>query len=248
MRVPKMLRNGSGIGQDEEMPKDPRFHMQGPDPIEGSEDLFSAEISFVPADYPQIQITWGYVIRSRDHLCEEGAYLLRDGEVLYPSGMRVEPWAGTPADEWLHVGASFIRDLPTARLERAARVLVEMDLAGREEPTQDSDAADVAELARELVRERWPDLDPEAGAGAARRWNRLVRLAEVVHEHQAARIQGEKAPANAVAKARGVESSTVRSWLHQAKQEGISPRPMRRGMFIREVISDRLPNAQYRKN
>lgn len=230
------------------MPKEPRFHMQGPDLIEGSESLFSAEISFVPADYPQIQITWEYVIRCSDYTLEEVAYALRDGEILYPSGMRVEPWAGTPTDEWLHVGASFIRDLPTARLERAARIIVETDLAGWEELTQESDAADIAELARELVRERWPDLDPEAGAGAARRWNRLVRLAEVVHEHQAARAQGEKAPANAVAQARGVEPSTVRSWLHQAKQEGITPRPVQRGMFIHEVISDRPPNAEYRKN
>lgn len=243
-----MLRNDSGIGQDEEMPKHSHFRTEGPDPIEGSEDLFSMSVSFVPADYPQIQITWEYVLRSRDYLSEEGlvpeerVYVLRDGEILYPSGMRIEPWAGTPTDEWLHVSASFIRDMPTARLERAARLLVEASEWDGPSP------GSIAELARELVRERWPDLDPGAGAGAARRWNRLVRLAEVVHEHQAARARGEKAPANAVAEDRGVEPSTVRSWLHQAKQEGITPRPMQSGKLISEIVSDRLPNADYRKN
>jgi hypothetical protein len=161
--------------------------------------------------------------------------------------MRVEPWAGASTDEWLHVGASFIRDMPTARLERAARLIVEADLSDLGELEQDS-ADDVAAIARELVRERWPDLDPEAGAGAARRWNRLVRLAEVVHEHQAARIRGDKAPANAVAKARGVEPSTVRSWLHQAKREGITPRSVQTGMFVHEVVSHLSPNAQLRKD
>ena len=241
-----MLRNGAGIGNDEGMSNHSRFRIEGPDPIEGSEGLFSAEISFVPADYPQLQITWKYVLRCRDYVHEEGAYVLLDGEILFPSGMRVEPWAGTPTDKWLHVGASFIRDMPTSRLERAARLIIEADLSGQGELEQDS-ADDVAAIARELVRERWPDLDPDAGAGAARRWNRLVRLAEVIQEHQAARTRGEKAPANVVAKARGVEASTVRSWLHQAKQEGISPRPVPTGMFVHEVISDLAPNAEYRE-
>lgn len=241
-----MLRNGVDLGNDGGMRSHAHFHIQGPDLIEESEGLFSVEISFVPIDYPQLQIAWEYVLRCRDYVFEEGEYALRDGEILFPSGMRVEPWAGTPTGEWLHVGASFIRDMPTARLERAARLTVEAYLSEEDALEQDS-TDDVEEVARSMVRELWPDLDPEAGAGAARRWNRLVRLAEVVQEHQAARVQGEKAPANAVAEARGVESSTVRSWLHQAKKEGITPRPMPKGTFVREVISDRLPNADYRK-
>lgn len=74
--------------------------------------------------------------------------------------------------------------------------------------------------AQQAVRERWPDLDPDSGPGAARRWNRLVRLAEVSSEYRAAQAVGERSPANAIAEARGVEAGTVRSWLHQARKEG----------------------------
>jgi hypothetical protein len=224
------LRNGIGIGQDGAMPPSSRFRLSGPDPIKGAEHLTSLGVSFVPAGYPKIQVTWEYV--------------LQDGEILFPSGMRVEPWAGTPVEERLHVGASFVRDLPMARFERAARMIIEMHLSGRDAVERNA-ADDIAETAQAMVRDLHPDLDPDAGAGAARRWKRLIRLAEVVQEHQAARAQGEKAPANVIAKARGVESSTVRSWLHQAKQEGINPRPVAKGAFMHEVISDVAPNAEY---
>ncbi|WP_432021095.1 helix-turn-helix domain-containing protein [Streptomyces sp. 1222.5] len=70
------------------------------------------------------------------------------------------------------------------------------------------------------VRSRYPDINPEAGPGAARRWARLVRLAEVAQEYREAQAQGESAPAAYVAKRRGVAHGTIRTWLHQAKKEG----------------------------
>lgn len=75
-----------------------------------------------------------------------------------------------------------------------------------------------------MVRDRYPDLDPSSGPGAARRWNRLVRLAEIVQEHHAAVTSGAKSPTGVVAEARNVAPATVRSWLHQAKQEGFAVR------------------------
>ncbi len=211
-----------------------RFH--GPDPIEGAEHLDSIGVTYVPIDFPQLRITWEYV--------------LQGNEVLYPCGMRVEPWPGTPVEDRVHVGASFVRDLPLAKLERAARIAVELRRSGPRTAEQlrglaESTDEDIPANARAMVRERWPDLDPEAGAGAARRWNRLVRLAEVVQEHQAARARGEKAPAVAVAEARGVASSTVRSWLFQAKEEGIVPPPMSPWTFVDEVISNVSPDAEF---
>ena len=74
--------------------------------------------------------------------------------------------------------------------------------------------------AEEVVRERFPDLDPEAGPGAARRWRRLVRLAEVAEEYREAKGRGEKAPATVVAEKRGVAAGTVHVWLSHAKKEG----------------------------
>ena len=74
--------------------------------------------------------------------------------------------------------------------------------------------------AEEIVRARYPDLDPDAGPGAARRWNKLLRLVEVAQEYQAAQGRGENAPTEAIAEARGVAPATVRTWLHRARQEG----------------------------
>lgn len=207
-----------------------RVRLHGPDPIEGPDDLSRIGVSFIPVQFPQMRVTWEYV--------------LRGGEVAYPCGMHVGPAPGVPEAEWLHVSTSFLRDLPFARLERAARLAVEQrrgPVAQSGVWSPDDSAESVAETARAMVREHSPALDPDAGAGAARRWNRLVRLAEVVQEHQAARLRGEKAPVNAVAEARGVAPATVRVWLHHAKQEGIVPRAVSQGSFMAEVISSADP-------
>lgn len=218
------------------------YHCDGPEPIEGAEHLQLLGVRFVPVEYPQLAITWEYVIQG--------------GGILFPSGMRVEPWPALPVEERLHVGASFVRDLPTAKLERAARMVAELHLGmGVWDRKKLLDAywpggspPDIPETAQAMVRERWPDLDPEAGAGAARRWNKLIRLAEVVQEHQAARARGEKAPASVVAKARGVEPGTVRTWLFQAKREGITARLVPPGEFLTEVISSIDPNGVIRED
>lgn len=226
------------MSHDGGMPRRINVRYHGPDPIEGADHLELMGVSFVPVEYPQLVIRWDYVIR--------------DGEIEFPSGMRVEPWPALPVNERPHVGASFVRDLPMTKLERAARMAVELRLglgsssfseAWKRTYSPAGESEDIQETARAMVRERWPDLDPESGAGAARRWNRLVRLAEVVQEHQAARAQGEKAPASAVALARGVEPGTVRTWLHQAKQEGIAARLVPAGAFMTEVISDIHPDG-----
>jgi hypothetical protein len=226
------------MSHDGGMPRRIKVRFHGPKPIEGAEHLQELGVRYVPVEYPQLVVTWTYVVQ--------------DGAIQFPSGMRVEPQPALPVNERVHVGASFIRDLPTAKLERAARMAAEARLTRgpaaisetwKQTHVPAGDPAEVREVARTMVRERWPDLDPETGAGAARRWNRLVRLAEVVQEHQAARARGEKAPASAVAQARGVEPGTVRTWLHQAKQEGIAARLVTAGTFMTEVISDIHPDG-----
>jgi hypothetical protein len=226
------------MGHDGGMSRRINVLYDGPNPIEGAEHLQLMGVTYVPVEYPQLVIRWEYVIQ--------------DGEIQFPSGMRVEPWPALSVHERLHVTASFVRDLPTTKLERAARMAAEMRLGWGDQDRErlmDSywpggSPPDIPETARSMVRERWPDLDPEAGAGAARRWNRLVRLAEVVQEHQAARARGEKAPASVVAEARGVEPGTVRTWLHQAKTEGITARLVPLGEFMTEVISNIHPGGE----
>ncbi len=224
------------------MPHHPYVHFDGPKPIEGAEHMQLLGVRFVPTEYPQLVIVWEYVVQ--------------DGEIQFPTGMRVEPWPALPVNERLHVAASFVRDLPMTKLERAARMAAEMHLGlgvwSREKLLNaywpGGSPPDIPATAQAMVRERWPDLDPAAGAAAARRWNRLVRLAEVVQEHQAARARGERAPASVVAEARGVEPGTVRTWLFQAKQEGITARLVPPGEFLAEVISNTDPNGVIRED
>lgn len=198
-------------------PDQHRIWLTDPEPIEGAPDGFAQVIaSLVPASYPHVLVRLEYVIRDRRRV--EGPY-----------GVRVQQAPDLPAEEWKPVGAALVRDLPMPQLERAARLAVGMavrtpegaplaggirsvDLAVTEE--------EIPGYAEQMVRERHPDVDPDGGAGARRRWNRLIRLAEVRLEYNQAVALGEKAPATAVAEKRGVAPGTVRTWLHQAKHEG----------------------------
>lgn len=177
---------------------------------ESEAGVATVEVTVRPDEQPQLIVTFQYLVRT--------------GEVLFPCGLKIEPAGDGPSDGWVRLGVGLIRDLPIARWERAARAAAEKQVEGAKvwEWRQAQTPREITRLAETIVREMNPGLDPAAGKAAARRWNRLVRLAEVVHEHDAARARGAKSPAGEVASARGVEPSTVRSWLSQAKQEGIT--------------------------
>ncbi|WPO69911.1 hypothetical protein [Streptomyces sp. KN37] len=192
--------------------QDQEVSVSAPHQIEGEADgVATVDVSLRPAEHPEFSVTFVYAVR--------------DSEILFPAGMRVEPAHGVPSREWSRLGAGLIKDLPVARWERAARAAADAQIAGATTWTWQtpSDQSEATRLAEAIVREMNPALDPNSGKAAARRWKRLVRLAEVVNEHDAARARGAKSPAGEVAEARGVEPSTVRSWLTQAKQEGIAP-------------------------
>lgn len=195
-----------------------QFWITDPEPIEGtSGNLKEVLVSLVPAGFPSLLVRWQY--RIRDGKTVEGPY-----------GVRIEPSPDAVPEEWQTINATLVRDLPLTKLERAARTTLTF---GLKDPTGAPLSGsglldlfapapeDIPSVARETVRERHPEVDPEGGPAAARRWNRLVRLAEVWLEHQGAQVRGEKAPATVIAEARGVAPATVRSWLHHAKQEGL---------------------------
>ncbi|MGY4994095.1 hypothetical protein [Streptomyces sp. 900105245] len=187
-----------------------------PEPIEGApENLKEVFVSLVPASYPDVLVRWQYTIKDDRHI--EGPY-----------GVRVQPAPDVSIDAWRTVGATLVRDLPLTKLEQAARTTLGFGLKdpegaplARRFSLAGPEPADIPAVARETVRERHPEVDPEGGPAAARRWNRLIRLAEVWLEYQSAQANGEKAPATVVAENRGVAPATVRSWLHHAKQEGL---------------------------
>lgn len=198
-------------------PDQHRIWVTDPEPIEDAPEGFAQVIaSLVPASYPHVLVRFEYVIRDGRRI--EGPY-----------GVRVQQAPEVSAEAWKPVGAALVRDLPLTTLERAARLAVGLGLrtpegaplAGGVRPV---DLAVLTEeipyYAEQMVRERHPDVNSDDGPAALRRWNRLIRLAEVRLEYNHAVAKGEKAPATVVAEKRGVAPGTVRTWLHQAKQEG----------------------------
>src|SRR5688500_15927928 len=131
------------------MPRSINVRFSGPEPIEGAEHLQLLGVRYVPVEYPQLVVSWEDVI--------EG------GQIQFPSGMRIEPWPALPVNERLHIAASFVRDLPTTKLERAARMAAELHLGmGVWDRKKLLDAywpegapPDIPEVARAMVRERW---------------------------------------------------------------------------------------------
>lgn len=211
--------------------------VEGPNPIEGAPgDMESVDVWLIPAADPRLQLIWRYT--------------LQGGELLHPCAMAVEPASTVPVSEWAHVGPTLVRDLPLARIERAARMMAEFSLRrGTDRPPlgpswgKPPAVDEIPEIAEAMVRERHPDLDPKSGAGASRRWKRLVRLAEVVQEQQVAQARGEKSPTAVIAKARGVAPATVRGWLHQANQEGFAARPYFAGLDVFNEIAPANPHS-----
>ncbi|MDW4904466.1 hypothetical protein RB628_03705 [Streptomyces sp. ADMS] len=198
-------------------PDQHRIWVTDPEPIEGAPEGFAQVIaSLVPASYPHVLVRLEYVIRDGRRI--EGPY-----------GVRVQQAPDVTAEGWKPVGAALVRDLPLTKLERAARLAVGLalrtpegaPLSGGMRPVDLAVMTEeIPSYAEQMVRERHPDVNPKDGPAALRRWNRLIRLAEVRLEYNHAVGRGEKAPATTVAEKRGVQPGTVRTWLHQAKQEG----------------------------
>ncbi|MCT9078788.1 helix-turn-helix domain-containing protein [Streptomyces fulvoviolaceus] len=198
-------------------------------PVDGDVWHSTLVVTLEPPDYPDLAVTF--------------EYLTKPLEVLHVYGFHVQPREERPAEEWGKVGAGLIRDMPVARWEKLARNAAVLEVEGatpwgwRHAEGDD----EIAELAKAIVQALFPDLDPLVGKAAARRWNRMLRLVEVTLQTEAAEARGEKSPAAAVAEQRGVTPGTVRSWLHQARQEGVAP-----GEISLEELKEKHPEiAKY---
>lgn len=78
------------------------------------------------------------------------------------------------------------------------------------------------ERAIEMVRKVRPDLDPEESKGSARSWNGLVKLAESLDEYMEILASGSSDPAGEMAERHDVAQATVRTWVHRARQAGLT--------------------------
>ncbi|MBM7091029.1 hypothetical protein JTP67_21295 [Streptomyces sp. S12] len=196
---------------------DNHFWVSLPEPIEGAPDsLTRRTVSLETTQHPGLRFHWHYTIRN-------------GSQVEGPHGFGVEPSRGAPPKSWQTLNATAIRELPLSKLERAARQALGMPLLDPDAVQAGTwllvPAQDIPALARETVRERHPEVDPDAGPAAARRWKRLTRLAEVWLEYQAAEASGDRSPTNTIAEARGVAPATVRGWIHHARREGLDVSP-----------------------
>lgn len=193
------------------------FRVSLPEPIEGAPDLSEVVVSLESADHPGMRFHWHYTIKA-------------GGGVEGPHGFRIDPSRDAPPATWQTLSATAIRELPLSKLERAARQalgfpMLNPDAAQSGTWLRAVPAEDIPGLARDTVRERHPEVNPDEGPAAVRRWNRLIRLAEVWLEYQAAEAAGDKAPTNTIAEARNVAPATVRGWLHHARREGLDTSP-----------------------
>ncbi|MER5211947.1 hypothetical protein ABT063_15540 [Streptomyces sp. NPDC002838] len=195
-----------------------RIEISDPQLIAGApEGVREVFVDLVPASHPHVLVRLQYVVR--------------DGrKVEGPYGIRVQQAPDAPVGEWKPVGATLVRDLPFVKLERVARMVLTFGQRTPEGAPLNLSAGvfeapppveKIPERAEKMVRSHHPDVDPDSGPGAQRRWNRLTRLAEVQLEYNAAAAAGEKAPATVVAEKRGVSPATVNTWLHHAKKEGL---------------------------
>ncbi|WP_431772217.1 hypothetical protein [Streptomyces cucumeris] len=198
-----------------------------------------AKVSIEDSSHPYLRISLQYAI-----IDAHGGF--------QPVGFTLIQKTGeTVPDELVRLGPGMIKDLPLSRWDRLAQAAVSQALlrgerqsvttaVGALETYRDEvDAPSAAytaiepkpphspaearrQRAEELITRLRPDLDPNAGKGAARSWNGLVKLAEAVEEHMDEMLKGSSDPVSAMAIRHGVAPATVRTWLHRARQAGIT--------------------------
>ncbi|MFF9861118.1 hypothetical protein [Streptomyces tendae] len=188
-------------------------------PFEGDEAgrASSVAVDVSPADHPHLLVTFEYVSLPGELMGPFGLRVTQRAPVRMGEGWRL---AGDPQ----RLGVAILRDLPIARWERSARLAAQ---AARESNLawawEEPDADDVVAQAERVVRVLHPDVDPTSGKAGARTWAKLTRHAQVTLQWQRGRLAGDPDPVGTVAAERGVSPATVRSWLHRAKLDGITP-------------------------
>jgi hypothetical protein len=73
------------------------------------------------------------------------------------------------------------------------------------------------------VEELYPGLAEDETKAGSRRYESMLRLADVVRRYADFILAGEKNPTGLIADQEGVKPVTVRSWLHRAKAAGFYP-------------------------
>jgi hypothetical protein len=118
------------------------------------------------------------------------------------------------------VTPSSVRELPLAQWEKFAKAAAQSWFRGPD-PLAGSHGGGRRERAETLVQYLHPELNPISGKAAARKYESLVRYAEVLDEYAQVLAAGGDDPTVVIAKRRGVAPATVRSWLHRGREAGL---------------------------
>lgn len=120
------------------------------------------------------------------------------------------------------VTPSGIRELPLVQWEKIAKAAAQRWFRGpdtlSESPAWSFGQRERAEI---IVRYLHPDLEPSSGKAAARKFESLVRYAEVLDEYSRWLSEGVEDPTSVIAERRSVAPATVRSWLHRGREAGL---------------------------
>lgn len=185
-------------------------------------------------------------------------------------------------DEPERLAPGVLRDLPYARWDRMAQGAVANALGIQKRRLEqhlffdtgaaqkEGDGAESIRLpesvmnpqergrrAEGIVRSVYPDLDPEANRFSTRTWNSLLRYANVSLEHLELLTGGVADPVAVLAERHDVAPATVRSWLHRAREAGVSSEmpsanaphaaasrpPARRSRYQEHVLQVQLKDA-----
>lgn len=168
---------------------------------------------------------------------------------IEPVGFSVTHLVADRPEGAARFGPGVIKDLPLARWDRVAQAAVRQAVMERSlaqvsitlEPGEYERLTDglyngpdeviatplhVPQNRRhraiEMVHRVRPDLDPDESRGAARSWNGLVKLAEALDEYMEILASGSNDPAGEMAERHGVAQATVRTWVHRARQAGLT--------------------------
>jgi hypothetical protein len=171
-----------------------------------------AVVTVDDSDHPRLSATFTYFASVIDSRGASWALV----------GLAVGPQAGLPIGKHLILTVTEVRDLPVARWQQAARAAataemgkgVEGAFRGLSQWADDMAKAGAGMTAAEVFGA--PLTDRRAQRGLESRL-RLVRIAREYRENLAA---GVTDPAGAIARDRGVNPSTVRSWIRRARRAG----------------------------
>ncbi|MFJ4692816.1 hypothetical protein [Streptomyces sp. NPDC088766] len=199
-----------------------------------------ATVTIADERYEKILVIFDYLLEGEEdaklHVVqfEPRAEILKSGDVLQLTPALIRDF---PMSQWDRIAQAAVRRSRAVHELRGARHSIESShvsmmnvkpaversaAAPLEQTTPAGKAPDLPKPKPEdVVRLLAPDLNPDQGPGARRRWNSLMRYVRIYTEYEELLAQGNTDPITNLALQNDVAKATVRSWLHRAREAGV---------------------------